>query len=274
MALPPSSSAPRSHSDRKPFRHGWHWPQAGMNARMTWSPSADAGDVLADLGDDAGALVAAECGQADRGGPGGQVVVGVAHARRVHADLDLVGNRVAHLDLVDFERRVELPQQSTLTRDLEHVTKHASSSLLTSPIRGSDRVVLRDIDVLQRVTRTLSARRRFGRERPRLELRGQPEFLEQRGVEERHHVRHPARRDGQDMQLEGHVLAGPSRMYIAAAGCPLAVVGISRMSPAASAGHFSRDSVPMASGPWYQPSNGGISQIASSVNNSTSLSMS
>ena len=40
MALPPSSSAPRSHSDRKPFKHGWQSPQAGMNARITWSPSA------------------------------------------------------------------------------------------------------------------------------------------------------------------------------------------------------------------------------------------
>ncbi len=35
MALPPSSTAPRSHSERNPFRHGGHSPQAGMKARMT-----------------------------------------------------------------------------------------------------------------------------------------------------------------------------------------------------------------------------------------------
>src|SRR5918998_361850 len=57
-----------------------------------------AGDVAADLGDDARALVAAECGQGDRGGAGGQVVIGVAHARRVHADLHLVVDGVADLD--------------------------------------------------------------------------------------------------------------------------------------------------------------------------------
>jgi hypothetical protein len=56
-----------------------------------------AGDVLADLGDHARTLVAAERGKGDRGGTGGQVVVGVAHARRVHADLDLIGDGIAHV---------------------------------------------------------------------------------------------------------------------------------------------------------------------------------
>ena len=64
----------------------------------------DAGDVAADLGDDARALVAAERGQADGGGSGGQVIVRVAHARGVHTDLHLVVDGVADLDLVDPER--------------------------------------------------------------------------------------------------------------------------------------------------------------------------
>ena len=63
----------------------------------------DAGDVLADPGDDARALVAAECRQADRGGSGGQVVVRMAHACGVHADLHLIVDGVADLDLVDPE---------------------------------------------------------------------------------------------------------------------------------------------------------------------------
>jgi hypothetical protein len=113
MALPPSSTAPRSHSDRN------------LQARLALAAGRDeredhvvalgkAGDVLADLGDHARTLVAAERGKGDRGGTGGQVVVGVAHARRVHADLDLIGDGIAHVDLVDPERRVELPQQSAL----------------------------------------------------------------------------------------------------------------------------------------------------------------
>ncbi len=64
----------------------------------------DAGHVLADLGDDACALVAAERGQADRGGSGGQVVVRVTHARGVHPQLHLIVDGVADLDLVDPER--------------------------------------------------------------------------------------------------------------------------------------------------------------------------
>ena len=64
----------------------------------------DAGDVLTDLGDDARALVAAECGQADGGGSGGQVVVRVAHACGVYPDLHLIVDRVADLDLVDPKR--------------------------------------------------------------------------------------------------------------------------------------------------------------------------
>jgi hypothetical protein len=49
------------------------------------------------------ALVAAECRQADRGGSRGQVVVRMAHACGVHADLHLIVDGVADLDLVDPE---------------------------------------------------------------------------------------------------------------------------------------------------------------------------
>ncbi len=86
-----------------------------LQARLTRTAGGDegeddvvalvkAGDVLADLGDDARALVPTECGQADRGGSGGQVVVRVAHACGMHADLHLIVDGVADLDLVDPER--------------------------------------------------------------------------------------------------------------------------------------------------------------------------
>ncbi len=61
---------------------------------------------------------------------------------------------------------------------------------------------------------------------------------------------------------------------MAAAGCPLAVSGSSRMSPAFSAGQLRWMSAPMAGPPRYQPVNGGISQTASSVNIVTRVSMS
>ena len=70
-------------------------------------------DAGADLGDDAGALVAAEHREArHRDAAGDQVVVGVAHARRFHLDLDLVLDGVADLDLLDRPRLVELPDES------------------------------------------------------------------------------------------------------------------------------------------------------------------
>ena len=74
----------------------------------------DAFDAAADLGDDARTLVPAQGRQADRGGAGGQVIVRVAHTRGMHADLHLVVDGVADLDLIDAERRVQLPQQSAL----------------------------------------------------------------------------------------------------------------------------------------------------------------
>ena len=51
------------------------------------------------------------------------------------------------------------------------------------------------------------------------------------------------------------------RRYIAAAVCPFAVVESNCISPGRSAGHLSRDRAPMAAGPTYQLSKGGISQI-------------
>ena len=73
---------------------------------------ADVLDSFTDLGDDAGALVAAEHGEAEhRDAAGHQMVVGVAHARRFHLDLDLPLLGVADLDLLDRPRLVELPDE-------------------------------------------------------------------------------------------------------------------------------------------------------------------
>jgi hypothetical protein len=47
-----------------------------------------------------------------RDAAGDQVVIGVAHARRFHLDLDLVLDGVADLDLLNGPRLVELPDQS------------------------------------------------------------------------------------------------------------------------------------------------------------------
>ena len=73
-------------------------------------------DVLhagADLGDDAGAFVAAEHREArHRDVAGDEVVVGVAHARRFHLDLDLVLDGITDLDLLDRPWLVEIPDQS------------------------------------------------------------------------------------------------------------------------------------------------------------------
>ena len=72
-------------------------------------------DAGPDLGDDARALVAAEHREAaHRDAAGDQVVVGVAHPRRFHLDLDLVLDGVADLDLLDRPRLVELPDESAL----------------------------------------------------------------------------------------------------------------------------------------------------------------
>ena len=72
----------------------------------------DAVDARADLGDDAGALMSAQYGEAQhRDAAGDQVVVGVAHARRFHLDLDLAWLRVTDLDLLDRPRLIELPDE-------------------------------------------------------------------------------------------------------------------------------------------------------------------
>ena len=73
------------------------------------------GDVLhagAHLGDDAGALVPTEHRKArHRDAAGDEVMVGVAHARRFHLDLDLVRLRLADLDFLDGPGLVEFPEQ-------------------------------------------------------------------------------------------------------------------------------------------------------------------
>ena len=70
---------------------------------MTWSPSSMPVTFLP-TSVTTSALVAAECGQADRGGSGDQVVVRVAHACGVHPQLYLIVDGVADLDLVDPKR--------------------------------------------------------------------------------------------------------------------------------------------------------------------------
>src|SRR3954453_15682035 len=66
-----------------------------------------------DLGDDARSLVPTQHGEAThRNAAGHQMVVGMAHPRRLHLDLDLVLDGVADLDLLDRPRLVELPEES------------------------------------------------------------------------------------------------------------------------------------------------------------------
>ena len=58
--------------------------------------------------------MSAEHGEAaHRDAAGDQVMVGVAHPRRFHLDLDLVLDGVADLDLLDRPRLVELPDEGT-----------------------------------------------------------------------------------------------------------------------------------------------------------------
>ncbi len=73
----------------------------------------DVVDTRADLGHDARAFVAAEHREArHRDVAGHQVVVGMAHARGFHLNLDLVLDGVTDLDLLDRPRLVELPDES------------------------------------------------------------------------------------------------------------------------------------------------------------------
>jgi hypothetical protein len=62
----------------------------------------DPGDALADLLDDAGALVAADDRQPDGGVAGSDVVIGVAQAGRHDLDTDLVRLRLVELQVDDF----------------------------------------------------------------------------------------------------------------------------------------------------------------------------
>ena len=89
-------------------------PAAGRDERQHHVVTrTDVLDTWADLGDDAGALMPAQHREAaHRDAAGDQVVVGVTHPRRLHADLDLVLDRVTDLDLLDRPRLVELPDES------------------------------------------------------------------------------------------------------------------------------------------------------------------
>ena len=102
---PASSPAPRSQRFCWPEAHQRQWPQEGRNEKTTWSPSSKPLSFGADLGDDAGALVAArERVDADRDVAGGDVVVGVAQPGGHQLDLDLARPRVVDLEVHDLPR--------------------------------------------------------------------------------------------------------------------------------------------------------------------------
>jgi len=91
-------------------------------------------DAGADLGDDACALVATEHREANIGMPTCyKMVVGVAHARRFHLNLDLVLDRVAELDFLDRPRLVELPDESTFVF-IEYVPSARASEARLEPL--------------------------------------------------------------------------------------------------------------------------------------------
>ena len=71
-------------------------------------------DVLADLLDDAGALVAADDRQLEREVTGQQVLVGVAQAGGGDLHQHLTGLGLVELDLLDAPRRVDLPEDRGL----------------------------------------------------------------------------------------------------------------------------------------------------------------
>jgi hypothetical protein len=71
-------------------------------------------DALADLLDDAGALVAADDGQRERQVAGHQVLVGVAHTRRRHLDEDLALLGRVELDLLDAPILADHPEDGGL----------------------------------------------------------------------------------------------------------------------------------------------------------------
>ena len=82
-----------------------HAPQ-NANDMTTWSPDREVGHAVADLLDDAGALVPehARQGEGDEPFPGAEV--GVAEAGRDDADQHLVALRALDLDLLEHERLV------------------------------------------------------------------------------------------------------------------------------------------------------------------------
>jgi hypothetical protein len=73
MALPPSSTAPPVAQRAEALQARRAFTAGRDKGKDDVVALGDAGDYLADLGDNAGAFVAAECGQPDRRGPGRQV---------------------------------------------------------------------------------------------------------------------------------------------------------------------------------------------------------
>ena len=90
-------------------------------------------DLRAELGDDARTLVPTHDGERrHRGRAGDDVVIGVAHSGRFHANLNFAGYRLTDLDLLDGPLFIEAPQDCTLGL---HVT---------SPFHSHTRIYLCD----------------------------------------------------------------------------------------------------------------------------------
>ena len=86
-----------------PEAHHLHRPHDGRNEMTTWSPTDQPGVLGSDLLDDAGALVAGDRRQQPHPHVAlGQVVVGVAQARRDHRDEQLVLAGPVEVELGDL----------------------------------------------------------------------------------------------------------------------------------------------------------------------------
>jgi hypothetical protein len=101
-----SPSRPRFVRSLRQWTHCRH---CGEKSVTTWSPGLTRRHVLADLLDDAGALVAEHGRCITRWiGSGGRVQVGVADAARDEPDERLARFRLRQVDLLDGERLPEL----------------------------------------------------------------------------------------------------------------------------------------------------------------------
>src|SRR5882672_702651 len=114
-AVPLRSSAPRSQRLRIPAWHDGHVPQDGMKDSTTWSPGSRPSTPAPTSVTMPAPSWPPSTGKPPIGMPPvTKVMVGVAHPRRFHLDLDLVLDGIADLDLLDRPRLVELPDQRTL----------------------------------------------------------------------------------------------------------------------------------------------------------------